>query len=401
MEIRVLRYFVTMAREGNMTRAAERLFVTQPTLSKQLKDLEEELGRKLYERTNYSIRLTDAGMLLRKRAEDILALVDKTEEEFRALNDLDSGSVSIGAAESDSIKYFARTVKRLHERYPGIRPDFVSGDADDITAKLDKGLLDFAIIVNDADLSKYNYLDLPGQDRWGLVMRRDAPLAIRKAVPVEDLPFHPLICSRQGLQQDLRRWLGDTADRLNIVATFNLAYNAGIMVREGLGYAVVFDHLIDTCPASDLCFRPIVPAKTSGMKIIWRKYQVFTPAATRLLEVLKADLEREFEAAAGFFSELTPADLIEDGVDAVDRRLLLVKRPKERLTFLLQLLNRGIAAADRQKVTEPLGIFHPETRVEKLFEKHGASISKVSHPAASIFIQSSEPASPLSIQSLP
>lgn len=381
MEIRVLRYFVTMAREGNMTRAAERLFVTQPTLSKQLKDLEEELGRKLYERTNYSIRLTDAGMLLRKRAEDILALVDKTEEEFRALNDLDSGSVSIGAAESDSIKYFARTVKRLHERYPGIRPDFVSGDADDITAKLDKGLLDFAIIVNDADLSKYNYLDLPGQDRWGLVMRRDAPLAIRKAVPVEDLPFHPLICSRQGLQQDLRRWLGDTADRLNIVATFNLAYNAGIMVREGLGYAVVFDHLIDTCPASDLCFRPIVPAKTSGMKIIWRKYQVFTPA--------------------GFFSELTPADLIEDGVDAVDRRLLLVKRPKERLTFLLQLLNRGIAAADRQKVTEPLGIFHPETRVEKLFEKHGASISKVSHPAASIFIQSSEPASPLSIQSLP
>lgn len=298
MEIRVLRYFVTMAREGNMTRAAERLFVTQPTLSKQLKDLEEELGRKLYERTNYSIRLTDAGMLLRKRAEDILALVDKTEEEFRALNDLDSGSVSIGAAESDSIKYFARTVKRLHERYPGIRPDFVSGDADDITAKLDKGLLDFAIIVNDADLSKYNYLDLPGQDRWGLVMRRDAPLAIRKAVPVEDLPFHPLICSRQGLQQDLRRWLGDTADRLNIVATFNLAYNAGIMVRERLGYAVVFDHLIDTCPASDLCFRPIVPAKTSGMKIIWRKYQVFTPAATRLLEVLKADLEREFEAAA-------------------------------------------------------------------------------------------------------
>ena len=165
MEIRVLRYFVTIAREGNMTRAAERLFVTQPTLSKQLKDLEEELGRKLYERTNYSIRLTDAGMLLRKRAEDILALVDKTEEEFRALNDLDSGSVSIGAAESDSIKYFARTVKRLHERYPGIRPDFVSGDADDITAKLDKGLLDFAIIVNDADLSKYNYLDLPGQDR--------------------------------------------------------------------------------------------------------------------------------------------------------------------------------------------------------------------------------------------
>ena len=160
MEIRVLRYFLEMAREGNMTRAAERLHVTQPTLSRQIKELEEELGKKLFTRTNYSVNLTEAGILLRERAEDILDIVDKTEAEFRSMNALNAGEVYVGCAESDSIKYFARAVKKLQAQYPNIRGNMYSGNMQDVTEKLDKGVLDFAIVMKYVDSSKYNFLKL-------------------------------------------------------------------------------------------------------------------------------------------------------------------------------------------------------------------------------------------------
>lgn len=287
MEIRVLRYFLEVAREGSVTHAAERLHVSQPTLSKQLKDLEAELGKKLFVRSSFSVRLTDEGMLLRKRAEDILDMVDKTTDEFKALGQIAGGDIRIGCAESDGIKHLARRIKAVQERYPGIRIHLYSGDTEDLAERLDRGLLDFAVIAQAVDLSKYNYLELPGADIWGVVMRKDAPLAQREAICIEDLLDLPLIVSRQGLREDIPRLFGEKADRLNVTATLNLAYNGSVLAREGLGYVLTFDKLVDTGRESQLCFRPLFPRLETRLYIIWKKYQVFSPAAEVLLNEMK------------------------------------------------------------------------------------------------------------------
>ena len=290
MELRVLRDFLEIAREGSITRAAERLHVSQPTLSKQLKDLEAELGKKLFVRSNYSVKLTDEGMLLRKRAEDILEMADKTADEFKALGEIAGGDIRIGCAESDGVKYLARCVKSLQEQYPRIRLHLYSGNTEDVSERLDKGLLDFAVLAQEVDLSKYNYLEVPYSDRWGLVMRKDSPLAKKEAVQMEDLLNLPLICSRQGITEDFPKWFGEKVDRLNIVGTFNLAYNAGVLVREGMGYALSFDKLINTGPDSELCFRPLMPALETKLYLVWKKYQVFTGIAEVFLKRLRRDL---------------------------------------------------------------------------------------------------------------
>ncbi len=287
MEIRVLRYFLETAREGNMSRAAERLHISQPTMSKQIKELETELGAKLFLRSNFSVRLTDAGMLLRKRAEDILDLVDKTTAEFHALDDVGSGEIFVGAAESESVKYFARAVKTIQEQYPGVRCNIFSGNMEDVTERLDKGLLDFAIIMSYVDLSKYNYLAVPASDTWGVIMRKDSPLAKKEAVTLDDLYGLPLICSRQWMDQDFPQWFEGNTERLQIVATFNLVYNAAVMVREGIGYAISYDKLADTGEASDLCYRPLAGVPESEMYVVWRRYQTFTPVAELLLDELR------------------------------------------------------------------------------------------------------------------
>lgn len=287
MEIRVLRYFLEVAREGSVTHAAERLHISQPTLSKQLKDLEAELGKKLFVRSSFSVHLTDEGMLLRKRAEDILDMVDKTTEEFKALDEVNGGDIHIGCAESDGISHLARCVRELQKQYPRIRVHLYSGDTEDLAERLDRGLLDFAVLAQAADLSKYNYLEFPGVDTWGVVMRKDSPLAQKKAVRTENLMDLPLICSRQGLREDLPKLFQEKADALNIVATLNLAYNGGILVREGVGYALTFDKLINTGPDSELCFRPLVPALETKLCMVWKKYQVFSPAAEVFLDKLK------------------------------------------------------------------------------------------------------------------
>lgn len=289
MELRVLRYFLEVAREGNITHAAERLHISQPTLSKQLKELEGELGKKLFVRGNYNVRLTDEGMLLRKRAEDILDMVGKTEEEFKALGEITGGDVRIGCAESDGMKYLARRVRSLQERYPRFRLHLYSGNTEDVEERLDRGLLDFAVLAQEVDLSKYNYLGMPDADTWGVVMRKDSPLAKKEAVRMKDLLHLPLICSRQGITEDYPKWFGEKVDTLNIVATFNLAYNAGILVREGMGYLITFDKLVNTGPESDLCFRPLVPLLETKLYFVWKKYQVFTPIAELLLDDLRCN----------------------------------------------------------------------------------------------------------------
>lgn len=287
MEIRVLRYFLEVAREGSVTHAAERLHISQPTLSKQLKDLEAELGKKLFVRSSFSVRLTDEGMLLRKRAEDILDMVDKTTDEFKALGQIAGGDIRIGCAESDGIKHLARRLKAVKERHPGIRVHLYSGDTEDLAQRLDRGLLDFAVIAQAVDLSKYNYVELPGADIWGVIMRKDAPLAQREAICIDDLLELPLIVSRQGLREDIPRLFGEKADRLNVTATLNLAYNGSVLAREGLGYVLTFDKLVDTSRESQLCFRPLFPRLETRLYFIWKKYQVFSPAAEVLLNEMK------------------------------------------------------------------------------------------------------------------
>ncbi len=288
MEIRVLRYFLEVAREGSITHAAQRLHISQPTLSKQLKDLEAELGKKLFTRSSFSVRLTDEGMLLRKRAEDILDMVDKTAGEFKALGEIVGGDIRIGCAESDGIKHLARCVKALQEGYPRIRVHLYSGDTEDLAERLDRGLMDFVVIAQEVDLSKYNYLKLPAIDTWGVVMRKDSPLAAKESVRMQDLLELPIITSRQGIREDLPKLFTERVDQLNIVATFNLAYNAGILVREGLGYMITFDKLINVGLDSELCFRPLAPALETNMYLIWKKYPIFTPAAELLLNEMKA-----------------------------------------------------------------------------------------------------------------
>ena len=287
MEIRVLRYFLEIAREENMTRAAERLHVSQPTLSKQMKELEEELGKKLFRRGSASIHLTDEGMLLRKRAEDILAMVDKTADEFKALDDVTGGDVYIGCAESYQIRYLAEIIKEFRERYPLLKYHILSGDTAQVAERLYRGLLDFAVIVEPPNLQKYNYIELPVADTWGVVMRNDCPLSEKKFVTADDLIGYDLISSPQSLEADFPRWCGEKLGELNVVGTVNLFYNGTVFVRAGEGLLLTFDKLADTSSDSELCFRPLKPSLQSKMYIIWRRYQMFSPIAERLIDEVK------------------------------------------------------------------------------------------------------------------
>lgn len=287
MEIRVLRYFLEIARESSMSRAAEILHVSQPTLSKQMKELESELGKKLFHRGSTSVSLTDEGMLLRKRAEDILTMVDKTTSEFLELDNITGGEVHIGCAESHQIKYLAWVIKDFKEAYPRFRYHLTSGNTEQVVERLDRGLIDFAFIVEPPNLERYNHIEIPGTDIWGLAIRKDHPLAEKKEIVFADLTGIDLICSEQGMKFDIARWCGENTDQLKLSGTINLCYNGGIFVEEGLGGMLTFDRLVNTGDDSKLCFRPLSPRLETKMYIIWKKYQVFTPIAELLLDELK------------------------------------------------------------------------------------------------------------------
>ncbi|MEH6857827.1 LysR family transcriptional regulator [Priestia megaterium] len=294
MEIRVLRYFLAVAREGNITRAADVLHVTQPTLSRQLKDLEQELGKKLFIRSSHSVFLTDEGMLLRNRAEEIVNMVDKLEAEFSSMEETIGGDVYIGGGETEAMKHIARVAKDVQVRYPNIRYHLYSGNEEDITERLDKGLLDFGMLIQPADISKYNYLNMPAKDVWGVVMRKDSPLALKESIQAGDLLNVPLICSRQAMKQTFSKnefadWFGEDFHKLNIVTTYNLAYNAAIMVEEGIGYAITLDKIVNTSTASNLCFRPLQPRLESGLNIVWKKHHVLSAAANAFLKELQEE----------------------------------------------------------------------------------------------------------------
>ncbi len=292
MEIRVLRYFLAIAREGSITNAANYLHVTQPTLSRQIKELEEEVGQKLFIRGSHNMKLTQEGFILRKRAEEIVSMVDKTEAEFRSMESTVAGDIYIGGGETRAISYIADVVRELREEYPDIKYHLHSGNEADVTERLDRGLIDFGILVQPADLTKYDCLHLPAEDIWGVVMRKDSPLAEKPSITRQDLRELPLILSRQAIagrkeDNEFINWFGSDFDKLNIVTTFNLMYNAAIMVEAGIGYAVGIDGITNTDVNSSLCFRPLEPRMTAGLDVIWKKYQVFTPAAELFLQRLQ------------------------------------------------------------------------------------------------------------------
>lgn len=291
MEIRVLKYFLTTIREGNITKAAKYLNLTQPNLSRQINMLERDIGHKLFERKHNNIILTPEGILLKKRAEEIINMVDKTRAEFNFTDKVIAGDIFIGAGETWAMSLVASVMKDVQSDYHHIRYNIYSGNFQDITEKLDKGLLDFGLLIDPADLSKYDYLKIPLKDTWGLAMRKDSPLSNKKNITKRNLLNIPLIISRQVIEteiedNDFSRWFSDTFDNLNITATYNLIYNALIMVSEGMGYALCLDKLIDNMYHQNICFIPLKPKLESGINIVWKKNQEFSRASKIFLDRL-------------------------------------------------------------------------------------------------------------------
>ncbi|MCH4184158.1 MAG: LysR family transcriptional regulator [Eggerthellaceae bacterium] len=288
MELRVLRYFLAVAQERNITAAAHILHVSQPTLSKQLMDLEKELGVQLYTRGSRHITLTNEGLFLRKRAREIIDLADRTQHSLGGEDSQISGKVCIGAGETPGFQYLTRALKQEVQEHPNVQFDLFSGNGEDVAERLDDGLLDFGLFVGQVDLQKYDYVHLPLEHYWGLILRADNPLAAHTSITPDDLQKIPFIHSRQTLiSNEMAGWLGTTLDSCHIIGTYNLIFNAKIAVEEGIGSALGIDGLIDP-DDPNLCFRPLDPPLRAGLTVAWKKYQVFSPAAQCFLDTLRS-----------------------------------------------------------------------------------------------------------------
>lgn len=291
MEIRVLQYFLAIAREETISGAAEFLHITQPTLSRQMKDLEDELGKILFIRGTRKIELTEEGMILRKRAEEIIELVDKTEMEIATSDQHISGDVYIGCGETEGMRIITKVIKQVQKQHPLIKFHIESDYKEDVLDKLNKGLIDFGILVNTGKMNNYNFLELPYKDVCGVLMRTDSPLASKDYITIDDLKDKPLILSRQDMQSDnIATWLNEDINEMNIVATYNLIYNASLMVEEGIGYVIGLDRLINTTN-TDLCFKPLKPSLEVSLSVVWKKYQVFNKASKYFLTTLQSEIE--------------------------------------------------------------------------------------------------------------
>ena len=277
MELRELRYFLAVAREKNITRAADALYISQPSLSKQMQNLEKEIGSPLFVRGSRSVALTETGMLLKKRAEELLELYEKTEAELAAPAETVCGEVRIGGGESYALQTVMQAAKAVQDNYPHVTFRFFSGDADDVTEKLDRGLIDFGVMVDLPDTSQYNALRLPLTDRWGVLMRRDSPLAEKESISPSDLTGQPVLASRQMLEKKgmINEWMRRIG-KMDVRATFNLVYNASIMVQEGVGYAITLE------------FRPLQPEVRTNLDLVWKKHAVFSKPSLCFLEAFRA-----------------------------------------------------------------------------------------------------------------
>ena len=292
MELRVLQYFLAVTREQSISGAAESLHLSQPTLSRQLKEMEEELGKQLFIRGNRRVTLTEEGMILRKRAEEIMELVKKAEDEISLSDETVSGNITIGAGETDGIRLLAKVAQSVQSEYPSVHFHIVSGDRVTVAEDMDKGLIDFGLLFGEIDTTKYEYMKFPYKDSFGVLMRRDSPLAEKETVTPQDLLDKPLILSRQMLHDsDFHTLFHRDTEKLNVVATYNLLFNGSLMVDEGMGYAVCFDKIINVSGESNLCFRPLKPRVETSMSLVWKKYQVFTKASEKFLLKCREMLE--------------------------------------------------------------------------------------------------------------
>lgn len=287
MELRVLEYFLAVAREQSFTRAAEFLHITQPTLSRQLSDLEQEFGKPLFIRGKKRLTLTDDGLFFRKRAEEIVSLANRTAQEMKNPCDCLSGDIYIGTGESVSIRNLLRVAQQIQSVFPEVHFHLTSGDSEDLIDRLDKGLFDFCVLYGEIDQSKYEYINLPYRETWGLLMQKSFPLAQKQQIETGDLWDIPLIMSRQIINSPgFFKWLGKQPEELNITNTYNLAYNGALMVEEGMGCLVTLEGLVNTL-GTDMCFQRIEPERELNLSVVWKKYQRLSRAAETFIKELE------------------------------------------------------------------------------------------------------------------
>ena len=286
MELRVLKYFLMAAQEENITRAAKLLHITQPTLSRQLMQLEEELGTKLFKRGKHNIYLTEDGMLLKKRAQDIVTLAERTEREFKEQKEELAGEIIIGCGESRAMHELAESIADFQKTYPMVQYELYTANADDVKEKLDKGLLDLGMVTEPVDISKYNFIRMKRMEEWGVLVRTDSDLAKKESATPEDLAEIPLIMVKRDLvKNELESWFGEYYAGLHVTGTYNLLNNAAIFVQKGIGAAICFEvgnHY------DNLTFVPMEPELHSGCVLIWRKNEVLSDTVKKFLEVFSA-----------------------------------------------------------------------------------------------------------------
>lgn len=296
MEIRVLRYFLMVAREENITKAAELLHITQPTLSRQLMQLETELGTKLFERSSHNIRLTEDGMLLKRRAQELVQLADKTEREFKRGEEQISGSIAIGGGETNNVQVIADIIRKFQAEYPMVQYDLYTANADDIKDRIDKGLLDIGLLMEPVDITKYSFIRLKRKERWGLLVSYDSELAGKSFVSPKDLLNVPVFLpQRPILRNEVEGWMGEDYDEIHVIGTYNLINNAAVMVEKNVGAAFCFrlENRYD-----NLKFIPLDPPLETGAVIVWKKAQVVSRTMHQFVNYIKQYkdiLEKEYD----------------------------------------------------------------------------------------------------------
>ena len=291
MELRVLRYFLAVAQKRNITKAAQELLISQPTLSKQLADLEDELGVQLFIRGHRQITLTDEGEYLQTRAREITQLAEQTALNIKG-QEVISGTISIGAGESIAMERIMRVLSEIIKDYSDVKVCLISGNADEIETALQHGSIDFAVLMANRSLDNYHHLQIPESDRWGLVMRKDDSLANKAEISPEDLADLPLLMSEQAIEEHrFQSWWGNLDRKMNIIGTYSLVFNAQLMVAQGSAYLVTFDHLINNANNSQLTFRPLAPALIETTNVIWKKNVTQSKAAQLFIKRLMASLD--------------------------------------------------------------------------------------------------------------
>lgn len=288
MELRTLKYFLVVAREENITKAAALLHVTQPTLSRQMMQLEEELGVQLFTRSSHNIILTEQGMLLKRRAQELVSLAEKTKQEL-AQQQILNGEVAIGSGEYRSSVLLAQILAQFHKQHPQVRYEIFSGNSDDIKERIERGLLDVGFLLEPVDVSKYEFVRIPIREEWGVLVSEGSKLAQKTSVTPQDLADKSLLFARRDLvKRELMNWFGSYADDLNIVACGNLPFNLSMLVQQGMG---AYLSIRKSCQYDGVCFRPLSPKLESNVVLAWKKNQTMSPAAQKLLEEAKKYIE--------------------------------------------------------------------------------------------------------------